>query len=123
MDRIANSSHAKLEPRPPWKPGCEPKVVEGLRLQKNRQVLVRYGPLDGGVFYVGDFMGSEKRLHRLKIKNKEGNINLEYAKYCYEADSEKVARLETMKNRIQEAKRRGVREPLYYFKLKHFRVV
>lgn len=26
MDKIANSSHAKLKPRPPWKPGCEPKA-------------------------------------------------------------------------------------------------
>jgi len=26
VDGIANSSHAKLKRRPPWKPGCEPKA-------------------------------------------------------------------------------------------------
>lgn len=98
----------------------EAEMIEKLRSQTNPQVLIRHGSLGSGILYVGDFMGFEKCSHRLKIKDKKGNVNLEYPRHCYEADSHKISKLQTMRKRIREAKRKGVNEPLYYFKLKRF---
>ena len=68
--------------------------------------------IDKHRFYIGHLVGFQKQpfgthkylnvpMHRLKIKNGKGEINIEPPGFCFEANTKKISQLKAIKKQIE----------------------